>query len=312
MLPYDKLLAVRLLLPLFVVLAAAPARADDPEPISVYKTRTLAGFTVLVHPKALAHEKETAEALELLEAKLEEIGRILTPEQLKPLQKVKFWVEWDKKKNGAAEYHVSEGWLKANGYQAEKVRGVEISNVRNFLQWTHDAQPMMVLHELAHAYHHQVLVNGYDNAAVKAAYSAAMERRLYEQVPYILGGLRPAYARTNAQEYFAELTEAYFGLNDFYPFHRAELRTHDVQGFKLMEETWGKRSDAVKLTIHNDSAQEVTVYWMDRNNLKSMGKVAPQGMMPLDTFVGHRFIAVGGSAGKAFTAPGFDTAWHIR
>ena len=47
------------------------------------------------------------------------------------------------------------------------------------------------------------------------------------------------YALTNAKEYFAELSEAYFGRNDFYPFTRKELEKHDPAGYRLMRETWG-------------------------------------------------------------------------
>ena len=40
------------------------------------------------------------------------------------------------------------------------------------------------------------------------------------------------------QPYFAELSEAYFGTNDFYPFVRAELKEHDPRGYALMEKAW--------------------------------------------------------------------------
>ena len=97
----------------------------------------------------------------------------------------------------------------------------------------------MMLHELAHAYHFRVL--GVDHAGVKAAYKQAMERKLYDQVKYHNGKTMKAYAATNEREYFAELSEAYFGKNDFFPFNRDELRRHDPAGFKLMEATWEKK-----------------------------------------------------------------------
>ena len=43
----------------------------------------------------------------------------------------------------------------------------------------------------------------------------------------------------NAKEYYAELTEAYFGKNDFFPFTRSDLEKHDPVGYQLMESTWG-------------------------------------------------------------------------
>ena len=45
---------------------------------------------------------------------------------------------------------------------------------------------------------------------------------------------------SNISEYFAESTEAYFGVNDFYPFVRAELKEHDPAMFSLLEMVWGK------------------------------------------------------------------------
>ena len=47
------------------------------------------------------------------------------------------------------------------------------------------------------------------------------------------------YALSNHKEYFAESTEAYLGVNDFYPFVRAELKVHDPKMFGLMEKFWG-------------------------------------------------------------------------
>ena len=47
-----------------------------------------------------------------------------------------------------------------------------------------------------------------------------------------------AYALTNVREYFAESTEAYFGLNDFYPFPREERREVDPQIAKLLPQLW--------------------------------------------------------------------------
>ena len=47
------------------------------------------------------------------------------------------------------------------------------------------------------------------------------------------------YGLNNQMEYFAEATEAYFGVNDFYPFVRAELKAIDPEGFSLMEAVWG-------------------------------------------------------------------------
>ena len=48
----------------------------------------------------------------------------------------------------------------------------------------------------------------------------------------------PAYAITNHREYFAELSEAYFGRNDYYPFVRAELEAFDLGGYGVVHSAW--------------------------------------------------------------------------
>ena len=52
--------------------------------------------------------------------------------------------------------------------------------------------------------------------------------------------MQRAYALTNAKEYFAELTEAYYGFNDFYPFNREQLQAFDPAGYALVEQAWGE------------------------------------------------------------------------
>jgi hypothetical protein len=158
--------------------------------------------------------------------------------RLAALRRVWIWVEWEKKKDGAAEFHPSAQWLKSHGYNPEKAGHIELSNTRNFVAWSRSAQPWMVLHELAHAYHHLVL--GEDCKSIEAAYKQAVDKKLYESVAYCGGGKQKAYALTNAKEYFAELSEAYFGRNDFFPFVRGDLKKHDPQGFQRMEQIWGK------------------------------------------------------------------------
>jgi len=48
------------------------------------------------------------------------------------------------------------------------------------------------------------------------------------------------WLRNNHKEYFAELSEAYFGTNDMYPFVRAELMKHDPEAHALLKKLWGQ------------------------------------------------------------------------
>jgi len=133
-------------------------------------------------------------------------------------------------------YHVSPAWLREHHMNPQKAGAVEIANAKNFLSWTL-VQPWMVLHELAHGYHDQVL--GYDNAEIRACFERAVSSKSYESVLHYNGKKVRAYALTNDREYFAEATEAYFGTNDFYPFVRAELAQHDPAVHDLLEKLWG-------------------------------------------------------------------------
>jgi len=98
----------------------------------------------------------------------------------------------------------------------------------------------MVLHELAHGYHHRELEGGYGNAELKAAYERMVESKKYESVLLFSGKKVRHYALNNPAEYFAESSEAYFGTNDFYPFVRAELKEFDPEMFELLGKLWGR------------------------------------------------------------------------
>lgn len=205
-------------------------------PTSLYKPESIQGFTILINPTVLNHRTDAQAMRKELTVQLTQITRVVPAKLLGQLRKVRIWVEWNRKINGAAEFHPSADWLRQNGYNPDKAGDIEISNARNFVHWSRSDQPWMVMHELAHAYHFRVLGETY--AGIKAAYQQAQRRSLYQSVAYIKGGQKRAYALTNAKEYFAELSEAYWGKNDFYPFIRPELKQYDPVGYQLMQTVW--------------------------------------------------------------------------
>jgi hypothetical protein len=223
-----------------VSFSAEPKRPKAREfvPTDQYTARTLEGWTVRVNKKLLAEERELGErALKLLELKLYEIRQVVPGKACEKLQKVPIWLGVDDGHAPCAEYHPSREWLASHGYNPDKAKAVEIGNASRFVTWIKD-QPAMVLHELAHAYHDQVL--SFDHAGIKAAFQAAVDGKKYEAILRINGRREKAYALTNDHEYFAETTEAFFGTNDFYPFVRAELKEHDPRMYKLLTEVWSK------------------------------------------------------------------------
>jgi hypothetical protein len=226
---------------------AQPSRGDEKnelpyDPTSAYATTKIEGWLVRINRKLDAdeHRELHEQTLKLLGNHLYRITRAVPSEALGKLRKIPIWVELVHPKHPCMCYHVSKEWLRANGMNPQKAGCVELANCKNFLSWTHQ-QPWMVLHELAHGYHDQVL--GFDHAGIKACLDAAKEAKLYDEVLHIDGRKQKHYALTNPTEYFAEMTEAYFGTNDFYPFVGAELKQHDPRMFALLEEVWGVRKE---------------------------------------------------------------------
>lgn len=214
--------------------ASPPATAFAPT--SSYTMARIGGYEVLWSKRAVAEPALRAEVQREMERQFQHMHEKLPAPALQQLRAVRVWVELDAKPNGAAEFHVDRAWLRDNGYNPEKVGGIEINNMKNFIAWSRDAQPCMLLHEMAHAYHHRVL--GEHHAGIANAFEAARSAGLYASVAHVKGGRRRAYALTNHKEYFAEASEAYFGRNDFFPFDRDELKAYDPRTYTMLEQAW--------------------------------------------------------------------------
>ncbi|NOX56238.1 MAG: hypothetical protein GXP27_17700 [Planctomycetes bacterium] len=206
-------------------------------PLPGYRSMEIEGWTVHVHQQLFRdHADLRSEVERLLHCQLYQISRVIPDRPLARLREVPIWVEYDSPKVKCACYHPDKNWLKQNGYAVEKTDSVEIGHARRFVQWTLQ-QPWMLLHEFAHAYHERVL--GWDYPPIIEAYEKAKSRGAYQSVLHHDGRRVRAYAMNNAKEYFAEACEAYFGMNDFYPFVRSELRDHDPQLYELLKSIWG-------------------------------------------------------------------------
>ena len=211
--------------------------------VTGYTNYTLSGFNVLVEDSAFVMNATlTGTAINLLQNKLLEISQFnIDQVKIDSLKAVPIFMDWNTT-TGAAQYHPSAAWLLANGYIVEKARCVEISNITNFINWTNQNQPYMVMHELAHAYHHRVL--NYNSSIITNAFNNVISNNMYTNVSYHIGGgnynIQPtAYALTDVREYFAEISEAYFGLNDYFPFNYNDLSNYDVVGFNAALVIWG-------------------------------------------------------------------------
>ena len=221
---------------IWFVLSVSGVTSAKYTPTSDYTAKKIQGWKILVNNELVSKDHRLSkDVLKLLRFQLYQITRVVPAEPLKQLRAVPIWVEYKAPRHPCMCYHPSRQWLREHDFNPEKEKSVEIANAHNFLRWTLD-QPWMVLHELAHGYHHCVL--GHDHAELRAAYEKAVESKRYESVLHFSGQSKRAYALNNDQEYFAECTEAFFGTNDFYPFVRSELRQHDPDMFQLLKKLW--------------------------------------------------------------------------
>jgi Glucose-regulated metallo-peptidase M90 len=219
---------------------------EHEEPITratAHTEQVIEGWTVKVN-RQLAQQDAVAleKALGLLRAQLSEILRVVPAKAVAEMQKVPLWINPEYPDiPPRAEYHPGAGWLSDHGRESAMAKGVEFTNVRVFEAETR-RMPNFALHELAHAFHDRVL--GFENAEIEAAYQRAKASGSYDHVSRqdAEGRRLPAkaYAMTNAKEYFAECSEAFFTKNDFFPFTRDELKTHDPEMFALLGRLWDR------------------------------------------------------------------------
>ncbi|HRH40477.1 MAG TPA: hypothetical protein PKY82_02445 [Pyrinomonadaceae bacterium] len=201
-----------------------------------FKPLYLQGFKIMIE-KGREETTEAKEALAILSEKLKELPNLIKPAQFNVLKKIPIWIQYKLLNDGAVWYHSSKDWLVSNGYPADLEKSIEIKNLRNFIDWQGD-QPFMVLHELAHAYHDTLSAEM--KSKITNAYKSALADGKYNKVPYIRGGTQRHYAMNNENEYFAELTESYFGKNDYFPFNRKELQEFDQIGYEMIQTAWNE------------------------------------------------------------------------
>jgi len=202
--------------------------------------RDIEGWKVHVDPALLegGHHGEGTKALEMLANHLQRIAILVPAGPLAEMRKLEIWIEHDHPTLTSKQYHPSRNWLVENGHDPRLEKKVHIPRAADLLSREQMLKhPAVVLHELAHAYHDQVL--GFDHPEIVAAFSRAQIGGRYQSVLNHKGGKVRHYALSNHKEYFAEGTEAYFYRNDFYPFVRAELKEHDAALHDLLDTIWG-------------------------------------------------------------------------
>jgi hypothetical protein len=231
--------AVKVAFLLGLVPSLLGAQADEAKPAS-HSTRTVEGWTVHVDDRLLqGPDAEIGQrALRLLADCLYEIKLEMRADRLRRLQQVPIWLDRTHGSLASMQYHPNPVWLSEHGYSTNLAKCVHIPKAALFASpRDYFRQPWAVLHELAHAYHDQVL--DFDNPEIKAAWKRFRDSGRYESALQIDGRMEKHYGLTDQKEFFAEMTESYFGMNDFFPFNRAELKREEPELFWLLCKIWG-------------------------------------------------------------------------
>jgi len=206
-----------------------------------FEIRNVEGWTVYINRDVpREYPRQTDRTLEHLRWELYQIKLAAPALAVSNMQENNaIWIEYQEKVN--LSYHPSRNWLVGHGYKIPK----DPQSFMSLSVKTHVGDsyrhPFVVFHELAHGYDFHFIGKGdtYGNKEAQANYERMMKEGKYEKVKIWNGRIGSHYARTNRMEYWTESSEAYFAVNDIYPFVRAELREHDPQMARFVERYWG-------------------------------------------------------------------------
>ncbi|MGL6194896.1 MAG: metallopeptidase [Thermoguttaceae bacterium] len=217
--------------------------AEDAVPAkpTSHVTKEIEGWTVKIDQRLFDDEhRELGErAARILGDDLYRIKMQIPADKVAKLTGVVIWLDLTHGKLKSAQYHPSADWLKNNGYSPELAKCVHFPDAADFASNSmHRVQPWFVLHELSHAYHDQFLPDGFNNADIKQLWQKTSDAAKYEKTLHVDGHETKHYALTDPMEFFAEFTEAYYGVNDFFPFVRGELKKDAPEILELIRSKW--------------------------------------------------------------------------
>jgi hypothetical protein len=156
----------------------------------------------------------------------------------KQLHEVPIWLEIGQA-GAYIQYCGSSEQLAGEGVNPGKFQAVEVRDGQRMMKWAL-LQQSDVLHELALAYYdrHAAKKDSELGKKIQAAHEQARKDGRYKSVLRFDGQHVPHPALGSEKEYFAELMESYFLVNDHYPFIRCELKDQDPAGYALIAGLW--------------------------------------------------------------------------
>jgi len=219
---------------------AAEAESKQQQPAS-RTTRVIEGWAVRIDDRLLGEENKdrNLRILKSLESRLSGISAVVGEKEVRKLQEVPIILDESCGGLVPMQYHPSADWLEKNGYPRDLARCVHIPVADALIKPRQiNVQPWVVLHELAHAYHDRFI--GFEDERILKAFEKFKASGNGDRTLHVNGERVRHYALTDHKEFFAEMTEAYFGTNDFFPFNYGELKETEPEIHQLLLEIWGR------------------------------------------------------------------------
>ena len=197
------------------------------EPSSHFTVKNIEGWTVTVNTALLPggeHAETGAAALKQLQEDMIKVKQIVPDEPLDKLLKVGIWLEVNSTngphgKTPTFHYHPELAWLVKMDFHPGKHHCVEFSRASSLVQAGQRKRSVnILLHELAHAYHDQILT--FDDPDILTAYKKATEGKA---------------RKSNHKEFFAGASTRYFSAKQ----KQQVLNERDPVFFKKLQHLWG-------------------------------------------------------------------------
>jgi len=200
------------------------------------------GHQVLISKKLTeSQDAEVKKALDWIKWELFYIKSVFPEISYKAVDKTRIVLISEHPKLPKIAYHPSIEWFASNGFSDAEAKlfekSIVISDLKNF-SVSREFQKFMILHEMTHAVFF-AKVTDEKFKKLQALFNRAKSKGLYKKVLHYNGFRLQSYALSDLAEYFAEGSESYFGLNDFFPFNRAELKNYDPELFSFLVDYWG-------------------------------------------------------------------------
>jgi hypothetical protein len=199
-----------------------------------YERRNVRSFPVYVAPEFGGRQALLERILEVLDTGAGRIGEAMPSTAWRRVSTIPIWLEAEPDSSYVGRYIPNfPKWPASHNISIAMAGSIQFTSS---LAAMTGRELKVLMHELAHAYHHLVLSE--DEPQIREAFQRARASGRYNAVRHSSGGLERAYAMDSPLEFFAELSVAYFFTNDSFPFTRDDLKAFDPESYRVISNAW--------------------------------------------------------------------------